>query len=166
MTPVFQTVVGPADAEKGKKGNCMQAVFASLLDLPLEQVPHFIEEEEDGWFETLWNFLKIHGYDYQGYINNPRDVGCWGEDDLMRKLQEAEGINGYFYAVVYSPKYFDAEKYCKGERVNTHAVIVNNKGEIVHDPNPAYKDLEEYPLAKVIGYRGIKYIYDIRKAVQ
>lgn len=38
MTPVMQTVFGQ------RSGNCMQAAVASLLDLPLETVPHFFDQ--------------------------------------------------------------------------------------------------------------------------
>lgn len=40
MTPVYQTEFAPP------KGNCFQACIASLLDLPLEDVPHFIDMEK------------------------------------------------------------------------------------------------------------------------
>jgi hypothetical protein len=40
MKPVFQTIFG-------EHGNCMQAAAASLLELPIADVPDFIEAEGD-----------------------------------------------------------------------------------------------------------------------
>lgn len=45
MTPVDQTIVH--DPESGAIGNCMQAAIASILDLPLDDVPHFAQLYED-----------------------------------------------------------------------------------------------------------------------
>lgn len=39
MIKVYQTMV-----DRGH-GNCMQAVIASLLEKPLEEVPRFLEQE-------------------------------------------------------------------------------------------------------------------------
>ena len=48
MKPVMQTVFG-------ENGNCMQACVASLLELPLEDVPHF---PISGQFLALERYLK------------------------------------------------------------------------------------------------------------
>lgn len=41
MIPVDQTIMH--DPEAGAIGNCMQAALASILELPLERVPHFVQ---------------------------------------------------------------------------------------------------------------------------
>lgn len=157
MTPVYQTVVDV------NKGNCMQAAFASLFDLPLESVPHF-KLMGDDWFQNLWDFIKAQGYEYDGLINNPRDLGAWGQDTFIKDLKENGGVNGYFYAVVYSPKYFDPVKLCDTKaHCPTHAVIIDTDGNIAHDPNEAYKGLEKYPLADFIAHNGVKYAYLLKK---
>lgn len=48
MKPVMQTVFG-------ENGNCMQACIASLLELPLEEVPHF---PIHGQFLALERYLR------------------------------------------------------------------------------------------------------------
>ena len=53
MTPVFQTRYGKGD------GNCLNACVASLLDLPLSQVPDFCIDGE--WFDRLYNFCNERG---------------------------------------------------------------------------------------------------------
>lgn len=157
MTPVFQTIVDV------NKGNCMQAAFASLLDLPLEDVPHFRIIEGD-WFQQLYDFVKSKGYKFYGYANNPKDLGAWGNDNFLKDLKENGGINGFFYAVVYSPKYFDPVRLCDPkDHCPTHAVIINTEGEIVHDPNEGYKGLEKYPLADYLDHNGVKYAYLFKK---
>jgi hypothetical protein len=44
MTPVTQTILH--DPDSGTVGNCMQAAIATLLDLPLDDVPHFAEHDD------------------------------------------------------------------------------------------------------------------------
>jgi hypothetical protein len=54
MTPVDQEFLH--DPPK-QNGDCLRAVTASLLDLPISQVPHFCEAKDgEGWFLrwTLW----------------------------------------------------------------------------------------------------------------
>ena len=53
MNQVFQTRFGAAH------GNCMQAVAASFLDLPLDAVPDF---GAYGGFEAMAEFFKGYGY--------------------------------------------------------------------------------------------------------
>lgn len=118
MTPIDQTVV-----EK-EKGNCMQAVAASLLNLELEQVPHFrLYDTESNrgkihgsWFNVFVHFFRSMGYEFEYYLRE------WKKEEL----KEEHSINGYFYAGVES-KTFENVK---------HAVIINLDGVVVHDPNP------------------------------
>lgn len=41
---ITQTILH--DPDTGAIGNCMQAAIASLLDLPLDEVPHFAEHDD------------------------------------------------------------------------------------------------------------------------
>jgi hypothetical protein len=43
MKPIKQTLLSDHSVTPPIYGNCLQACMASLLDLPLEEVPHFIE---------------------------------------------------------------------------------------------------------------------------
>lgn len=58
MTPTTQTIL--AGDPSGVPGNCLQAAVASLLDLPLPDVPHFAEH--DDWLERLVAFGGERGY--------------------------------------------------------------------------------------------------------
>lgn len=61
MTPVMRSI--PHDPSNGLYGDCHRACIASLLDLPLEEVPHFAHDNPSG--EVFWDrqsvFLDSHG---------------------------------------------------------------------------------------------------------
>ncbi len=158
MTKVYQTIICP------NTGNCMQAAVASILDFPLEEVPNFIETENNNWFQCYYEFFENLGYEYKYNLNNPRKLEHYGEDKFP-SIKNEIGINGLFLAAVYSPKYFDSEKYLNDEKykIPTHAVIIDKEFNIIFDPNPNYKNIKEYPLSKFIGYNGIISIDVINK---
>lgn len=158
MKKVYQTIVDE------NKGNCMQAAIASLLELPLEEVPHFLEFK-DGWFSPMYKLLQDKGYDYHGTLWNKyynmlwhTKKDCWEKPKYLRshiitpkRLYREEGVNGLFYAGVLSPKYFSW-----GERRDvTHAVIIDRDYNIIHDPNKEYENLYQYPLAPLLRYNGV-----------
>jgi len=155
MKEVYQTVINPGH------GNCMQAAIASLFDKELDEVPNFIEH--DGYFQPLHKFLYENGYDYQGMLHNKKYTQLctpthfcfnnkkWHRPAIMtpKKLYKEQGVNGLFYAGVLSPKFF------KWSSQSTHAVLIDKDYNIVFDPNPAYKEILEYPLTDILGYNGI-----------
>lgn len=151
MKKVYQTIINKT------KGNCMQAAFASLFELPIEKVPDFISMSEDVWFKSMCNFIKDQGYEFRGSLYNPNDLKN-GRNDFDR-LKNYKGVNGYHFAAVYSPKYYKN----KDKSPVTHAVIVDNDLNIVHDVNPNNKDLKEYPEKEKLKYNGILYVYIIEK---
>lgn len=55
---VTQTILHEEGAES--PGNCLQAAVASLLDLDLDDVPHFVVHPD--WLERLMAFGRAHGY--------------------------------------------------------------------------------------------------------
>ncbi|MER8030719.1 hypothetical protein ABTZ78_17370 [Streptomyces bauhiniae] len=61
MRAVTQTILH--NDPSGRTGNCLQAATASLLDLPLDDVPHFAEH--DDWLERLAAFCHSYGYTLQ-----------------------------------------------------------------------------------------------------
>lgn len=54
MTPIVQTKLSPPD------GDCMQACVAALFDLPLEDVPNFILEDDYRFDEKLQEWKAGH----------------------------------------------------------------------------------------------------------
>lgn len=55
MKPVFQTIFGKPD------GNCFQACVASILEMDLEDVPHFCKGDDPNWMENLNKWLHQFG---------------------------------------------------------------------------------------------------------
>lgn len=151
MKEVFQTII---DSERG---NCMQAVIASLLEVELDGVPNFIE------YDKWWYSLTIAVMDHYGYSINKRlyneNIGDGNirEQDSFKDLKNHEGVNGFFYAVVKSPMFH--------ETGGTHAIIIDKDFNVVHDPNPEYKDLESYPYADEYGYNGIIEVWVFNRPV-
>ena len=109
MIPVDQTIIDST------RGNCHQAVVASLLEVELIQVPHFVLYDGDKWFDVYYYFFKAFNYDYSGF----------GQPD-KRGLKKEDSIGGYFDACVKSKTFPD----------KNHAVVIDLNGVVVHDPNP------------------------------
>lgn len=146
----------------------MQAAIASLLELPLEHVPDF-KNFEKKWFLTMYNFLTIGGYEFDGTLYNPKallfrhpefykEKGTTPSDRFL-EIKDMPGVKGYFFANVFSPMFFnESEKDFTG-----HAVIIDKDFNIVHDPNPKYEEGVTYPKSEDIGYNGIDSIYMINE---
>ncbi len=155
MIKVFQRLV---DKEKG---DCMQAAVASLLELPYEDVPKFIEHKE-GWFHPFYDLIVAQGLTYKGMLHNDIDKTDMHEPSFVGTLYKYKGLDGYFLASVYSPKYFIREDISSGA-ATTHAVLIDREFNIVHDPNPNNQDVKKYPLADELGYNGIINIIILEK---
>ena len=118
MTKVDQTIVDKGD------GDCMRACVASILDLDLIAVPHFMRIPEGKWSVVMSNFFWALGYDFvcTGYPKSP-------EKERGHVLSESPNINGYVMASVPSRTFEDV----------SHSVIMDLNGLIVNDPNPNKK---------------------------
>lgn len=134
MTPIKQTI---ADA---RKGDCLRACVASLLDMPIEKVPNFVgmfpddvPEGEFGWFEFLFYWLQFNNYRHRGHFGTER-------------LDEYEGIDGYVLVSVKSTL-----------PDSSHACIYSIKDKcIVHDPEPGEPAIRAD--APMIGFHWIEKI--------
>jgi hypothetical protein len=126
MKPIFQTIV-----DKGA-GDCERAAIASLFELDITQVPHFLlfdkmdnflvsyNENELGRVcgsSIMWSFLRSLGWEFNGcgYPHN--------------ELELKDSVDGFFFASVKSRTY-------EGQ---THAVVIDINGMVIHDPNPNKK---------------------------
>jgi len=154
MKKVFQKLIDK------NKGDCMQAAVASLLSLEYDLVPRFVEFTE-GWFAPLHNLITEHGYKWKGMLHNPYfndgDEEKIYDKSHVKMLHKYNGVNGFFYAAVYSPGFFNPREFNKG-RATTHAVIIDKEYNIVHDPNPENKPGTKYPMADELGFNGIIHI--------
>jgi hypothetical protein len=112
MTAQKQTRL--SDPEHPKKGNCFTACLASILDMPIEQVPNFIDFGQD-WFEPFYKFLREHGFEYHGLRH--------GTDALTYE----PGIDGYYIVGGKSHREF---------AMSGHAVVFRH-GKMIFDPHPS-----------------------------
>lgn len=151
MKPIYQTIFD------NTKGNCYAATMASLLEKQLQEVPNFVEVEDH--HQAVCDFLKPFGYEYMQYLinGNIRNEDKSSYEFFTNKLPIYGSINGYYDAVVYSPRYFNLDEHKSNPNYEStcHAVIIDRDFNIVHDPNPNYKDIKKYPLADELGYNGV-----------
>lgn len=98
MIPVYQTKFHP-------EGNCLTACIASLLEIPLENVPHHLGND---WFTKYNRFLAGPNFNLK-LVRFPWDDEC-------------ESLDGYAIAVGPSP------------RGDWYHAVVHYNSELVHDP--------------------------------
>jgi hypothetical protein len=115
MTPVDQEFLHKP--EVGQHGDCQRAVIASLMELPIADVPHFLQVAEGDatkFWEGLQSFCRSKG---MAYLTVPARVGAafYGAEDGV--YHEISGP---------SPR---------GNGV-THAVV-GKDGQVVFDPHPS-----------------------------
>lgn len=95
----------------GEQGNCFSTCIASILELPLEDVPHFCDF--DDWFTVTNDWLRERGL---SYIEMPYPIDNWG----------SELVAGLGYHLIHGP----------AKRGFLHS-CVGYAGKIVHDPHPS-----------------------------
>lgn len=129
MTPVDQTRFYEPDAPPDKqRGNCLTAVVASLMDLPIDAVPNFVQDHVDhdadnddewNWWTRLHRFIHERGHE-MNYLRPISGPDCPTES-VFRDPEPGE-----FYAVTgISPR---------DPRI--HHIVIYRDGEMVHDPHP------------------------------
>lgn len=91
MRPVTQTDTSPTS------GNCFQAALASILDLPLEEVPHFVIIDGPEWWDEVQAWLRDR-FDLQIV-----SVEADGLIEPFRGLYIITGISarGVWHSIVY-----------------------------------------------------------------
>lgn len=122
MTPVDQQFT--SKPEIGQFGDCQRAVIASLLNLPIAAVPHFLQEangDSDGYWTGIQTFLRKFGF---AYLTTNTAWAFWGDDDHL------------IYHEISGPSPRGNGLY--------HAVVGLN-GQIAHDPHPSRDGLAGDP---------------------
>lgn len=117
MTPLRQTrFYDPTLPADQQRGNCLQAVLASLLDSPLDAVPHFVQDhvDHDGdnnpewdWWHRMVAWLAERG---------------WGMHHAL-PLSDYPGE----HLAVSGPS-------PRGNGI--HHITIYRDGDMVHDPHP------------------------------
>lgn len=120
-------------------GNCLQAAVASLLDLPLDAVPHFVACRDPGesWWRDLRRFMRGRGDDiFYVPVDDPGAAEWLAQ---LRERMRTGGVAPYVLASGKSPR---------GDF--QHAVVWNLlDGRLAHDPHPSGDGLvsvEEYKI--------------------
>lgn len=131
MIPVDQRILNHCP-EEGRYGDCFRAVVASILELPYEEVPHWMQypadaplvklpngQEASPWYLDMRAWLALRGMDILCF-----DLKAWRESGLdpipfLRNLTMYHDLSGP------SPRF-------PGE---LHACVAR-AGVIVHDPHP------------------------------
>lgn len=145
MIRVAQTILtGPGHPEfrPGNVGDCHRACIASIFEVALADVPHFVDypdgydadddplTDEHGalWFRAMRRWLRTapHGVEL--------DVGYYDDlDAITDHLAEAAAVNAWpLHTIgrVTSPRSVNGERW-------KHSVVVDRHGHIVWDPHPA-----------------------------
>lgn len=125
MKPVNQTLFGDTDGKL--KGNCFPACLASILELPLEEIPHFYEGcEVDDFLANLKSLAKI-----EEFLNKQKYSYCVhfcedfdSEEEFLKFIQTQ--TDSYWIAVGLPLMESDGEH---------HAVVYKNN-KLLHDPHP------------------------------
>jgi len=96
------------DKATGVQGNCLKAVIASILDLPMADVPEFGESKQ--WRKDLYEFLDQYGF--------------WLEERY--KSADSE---------LYVPKHMTMV--CGPSSRGCQHIVIYKKGVLFHDPHPS-----------------------------
>lgn len=113
MRPIDQTTFGVPE------GNCFAACLASLLEIPLEEVPDLTHETDSSWWGVVEKWLRLRGLYAVNFVCRGKDLDTFVPPGLHI-------LNGP------SPRgAFD------------HSVVARGR-EIVHDPHPSRAGLAGY----------------------
>lgn len=115
MKPVDQTTFGHPG------GNCYSACVASLLELPIEDVPYFMGEPANEWSKRLDEWLAPRGFYALHYEINPENRAYYDREKLWPK--------GFYILGGKSPR-------------GDHAVVARGR-DMVHDPHPSRAGLTD-----------------------
>ena len=108
MKPVDQTDFGP------ETGNCFAASIASIMEIPLADVPNL---DPNNWFDEFNKWLYDYGY-FAMYFSNLRNKA---DRDELEHITN----NVICEASVESPRFPGV----------MHSVVFH-KGAVIHDPHP------------------------------
>jgi hypothetical protein len=128
MIPVKQTkvVVKNSNGDMVVRGNCLAAAIASLLELPITEVPNFetlYGINNTYYYEVLCKWLRHLGYE----ITTDDRFKCFHGDENRNEFKEQ--LKDMYYLVSG-----------KSTRGIQHICIYQN-GKLVHDPHPTNEGL-------------------------
>ena len=114
MIPIDQKYLH--DPINNSIGDCHRACIASVLELSIDDVPHFgLLSSREGRIVEL-QFLAKYGYTI---------YSIYGDGAMGNHPEMLNDDNEYYFAIGPSPR----------DKTISHQVVCH-KGEIVHDPHP------------------------------
>jgi hypothetical protein len=126
MKPVMQTIVAR------NQGNCWSACIASLLELPIEEVPPFVKDGGENFLQLAQDWLGKRGL-FILRIRMPKEI-LTGDDIRWHQIPECLCI-----ATGKSPR-GDYGHAVVGRIVDAY------KFEMLHDPHPDGTGIEGFPI--------------------
>lgn len=134
MIPITQTkvVVNNSKGEMVVRGNCYAAAIASILELPITDVPNvetLYHIEGSLWYEVMSAFIKSQGYELSNdgrfkVFHNEQ----FGVEDNTRSQYLSECSGKYYIASGRSVR-------------GVHHCVIYKDGIMVHDPHPTREGL-------------------------
>lgn len=134
MIPVTQTkvVVNNAKGEQVVRGNCYAAAIASIMELPITEVPNvecfFHIKDSTFWAEVMHTFLESLGWElltdgrYKCFHPEIADKSLGNEEWLAECALELKGK--YYLVSGMSPR-------------GVMHICIYQDGKLVHDPHPS-----------------------------
>lgn len=130
MIPHTQTILSEREdghSAAGVPGNCLQTVVASMLELAIEEVPHFAVYVD--WFAAMRRWARERDGDFtyfefpvpEQYAAAWDEAVAWGREHQAHVLLSGPSPRGPFW----------------------HVVVGNVDLEVVHDPHPSRAGLLE-----------------------
>lgn len=138
MIPIKQTKVSikSKSGETVQNGNCFAAAIASMLEIPITEVPNvevFFQFDGMYWHEVMDEFLRLKGYEL---VTDSRFM-CF-HPELIDKSNGNDEWLADASLELKDQYYFVSGLSSRGVR---HICIFKN-GQMVHDPHPSNDGLE------------------------
>lgn len=128
MKPLHQTHFYGGNEPGITRGNCWQTAIACVLDLELDEVPHFVDLHDThgiDWWHYTTEWLYHRGYE-------------------IYRIPTHLYTNEYYFVSGLSP------------RGNWFHVVIYRNGKMVHDPHPSGEGILEEEDFEVIRPRYIR----------
>lgn len=130
MIPVTQTkvVIKDSNGNVVQNGNCFPAVIASILEVPITEVPNvevFYHIKDPIWYHIMCQFLESHGWE----LNTDLRFKVFHDDEYGVESNE----RSKWIEECRDKLYFVSGVSDRG----VHHITIWKNGEMVHDPHPS-----------------------------
>lgn len=132
MIPVTQTkvVIKNSKDEFVQRGNCYAAAIASIIELPISEVPNvevFFHLDNGYWAIVMHTFLESKGWEL---VNDQQNL-----KEMFHPINPFPNVKDH--SQYYNRPYLISGKSSRG----VYHTCVYNNGTLVHDPHPSREGL-------------------------